>query len=178
MRAMPHRGFTLIELLVALAILAFLLVLAAPSYVVWVADSQIRSGADLVAGGLRYAQAEAIRRNAQVQVVIDPTMGIGGWRAELVSDGSLLQEGHFEEAARAQFAVTPVGNTIVTFTGLGFVAPQNNDATAPFDTVQITHSAANSRTLRVLVGGTRTGVKICDPAWAPPDPKACPPLGG
>ena len=40
------RGFTLIELMVALAIAVLLLVLAAPGYATWVADQQIRAGAE------------------------------------------------------------------------------------------------------------------------------------
>lgn len=179
MRTSLPRGFTMVELVVALAILGLLLVMAVPEYTRWVADAQIRGAADNFAGGLRYAQNEAIKRNEQVQVVVDPTTGTGSWRAQLVSDGSLLQTGNVMEGAnRATFVVTPAGNTIVTFTGLGLVAAQNNDASAPFDTIQIGHPVPNTRTLRVLVGGTRTGIKICDPAWAPPDPKACPPLGG
>ena len=51
MTAWLHRGFTLIELLVALAIAGILLLLAMPGYTQWVADNEIRTGAQSVAAG-------------------------------------------------------------------------------------------------------------------------------
>jgi type IV fimbrial biogenesis protein FimT len=171
----PSHGFTLIEILVALAIAAILMVLAAPGYAVWIGDSQIRAGAETVAAGLRFAMGEAIKRNEQVEIVLDSTTKTGGWVAQLVSDGSTLQSGFFVEGAdRVQVTATPAGNTKVTFNALGQVAATNADGTDPFDTVDVTVSVTGSRPLRVLVGGGRTGIKICDPAWAAPDPKGCP----
>jgi len=168
-------GFTLIEILVALAIAVILMLLAAPGYAVWIADGQVRAGAESVAAGLRYAMGEAIKRNEPVQLVLDGTTKTGGWEAQLVSDKSTLQSGFFAEGAdRVQFATTPAGNTMVTFTALGQVATANADGSDPFDTVDVTLAVTGSRPLRVLVGGGRTGIKICDPAWAPPDPKGCP----
>ena len=99
MRLHLQSGVTLIELLVALAIAALLVSLAIPSYTLWISDAQIRSAAESVAGGLRYAQGEAIKRNSQVEFVIDPTTGTGGWLARLVADGSTLQAGPFAEGA-------------------------------------------------------------------------------
>jgi len=180
MLAARLRGFTLIELMVALAILAFLLVLAAPQYVVWVADNQVRAASDLFAGGLRYAQGEAVKRNEQVQLVVDPTTATGGWQAILVSDGSVLQVGVLAEGAdKIQVIPAPVGTTTITFTGMGFPAPTNPDASAPFEILNLTRpGVAGARALRILVGGGRTGIKICDPAWPASDPKGCPPVGG
>jgi type IV fimbrial biogenesis protein FimT len=171
----PSHGFTLIEILVALAIAVILMVLAAPGYAVWIGDSQIRAGAETVAAGLRFAMGEAIKRNEQVEIVLDSTTKTGGWVAQLVSDGSTLQSGFFVEGAdRVQVTATPAGNTKVTFNALGQVAATNADGTDPFDTVDVTVSVTGSRPLRVLVGGDRAGIKICDPAWAAPDPKGCP----
>jgi type IV fimbrial biogenesis protein FimT len=180
-RLARRAGFTIVEMLVALAIAAFLLVLSMPMYTVWLADSQIHGGAEAVAAGLRQAQAEAIRRNEPVQLVFDRTTKTGGWRAELVSDGSTLQSGLFLEGAdRATFAPTPAGNTTVTFSGLGVIVAANADGSAPFASVDVSIPAvAGSRALRVLVGdpGIPAGsarIKICDPAWPATDPKGCP----
>ena len=52
-------GFTLIELMIGLAIAGLLLVLAMPSYSVWIADGQIRNAAESIASGMRYAQSQA-----------------------------------------------------------------------------------------------------------------------
>ncbi len=170
-------GFTLIELMVSLSIAALLIVLATPSYSVWLADSQIRAGAQTVAGGLRFAQAEAIKRNENVQLVLDSTTKSGGWTAQLVSaKAPALQTGLFQEGAdRAQFTTTPAGDNTVTFNGLGQIAPINEDGSAPFVRVDVEiPSVSDSRDLRVLVGNGLTGIKICDPKWPSTDPKGCP----
>jgi type IV fimbrial biogenesis protein FimT len=185
-------GFTLIELMVALAIGALLLMLALPGYTLWIADGQIRNAAESIVGGLRYAQGEAIKRNSLVEFEIDPTTGTGGWIVRLVSDKSMLQRGRFSEGADKTSFVTidtalAVGTaTFVTFTGLGFIDAVNYDvnsvpnASPVLAQVQVAPSVAlaGTRNLNVLVGGTRTGIKICDPAWPSTDPKGCPALGG
>jgi type IV fimbrial biogenesis protein FimT len=171
------RGFTLIELMIGLAIAALLLVLAMPGYSLWIADNQIRNAAESIAGGLRYAQGEAIKQNSQVEFVLDPTTGKGGWLVRLVSDGSTLQSGVFAEGAdRTTLTPLPAATTTVTFTGLGSIAAINADASGPLTQVQVTSASgvAGARDLNVLVGGNRTGVKICDPKWPATDPKGCP----
>lgn len=62
----PLRGFSLVELVVAIALLALLLGLAAPSFATWTRNAQVRSVGDALQSGLRQAQAEAVRRNRQV----------------------------------------------------------------------------------------------------------------
>ncbi len=171
-------GFTLIELMIALAIAALLAVLAMPGYSVWIADNQIRNAAESIASGMRYAQAEAIKQNSQVEFVLDPTPGTGGWVARLVAAPvPPLQGGTFREGAdRATLAPLPAGTTTVTFTGLGTVALANADASAPLTQVQVASATvATARNLNVLVGNNRTGIKICDPKWPANDPKGCPP---
>jgi type IV fimbrial biogenesis protein FimT len=178
---MRARGFTLIELMVALAIASMLLLMAAPLYTQWVADNQISNGAQSIADGLRIAQTEAVKRNVQIEFVLDGTAGSGGWAVQPVG-GPAIRDGHFSEGAdRAQFAIGPAGLTTVTFTGIGTIQRPNADGSEPFDTVDVTSSVAGTRSLRVLVGGpaagARTGIKVCDPAWNaidPTDPKACP----
>lgn len=175
------RGFSLIELLIALVIAVVLLVLAAPSYGVWVADSRIRAAADSLAGGLRLAQAEAVKRNEDVEFILDPTTNTGGWTLNVVATPATpMQSGTFSEGAGlTQFTVAPAGNTKVTFTGLGTIRANNADASTPFEQVTIGPSTGitGTRDLRVLVGAGRTGIKICDPRWTvinADDPKACP----
>ncbi len=123
MNPVMHRGFTLIELLVSMAIAVILLVLAAPGYGVWVADSEVQNAAQSLATGLRYAQSEAVKRNEKVQLVVDKTTGTGGWSAQL-PDGTVLQEGKFAEgSARMTVVPAPAGLDTVTFTGLGQIDP-------------------------------------------------------
>ena len=184
MRPRCRRGFTLIELMVALAIAVILLVLAAPAYVRWLADAETSSAASSVADGLRTAQAEAVKRNAIVEFVLDPTSGSGGWQAQLQGTTTALGEARFASGSyQSTIAVLPVGATIVTFSPLGRIwtddgtpTGKNLDGSAPLTQVDISN-AAGTRPLRVVLGGIAGGVKICDPAWTaidPNDPKACP----
>lgn len=177
MRQSP--GFTLIELMVALAIAVILLILAAPGYTTWLADSQVRAAAESVASGLRIAMAEAIKRNEQVEFVLTPTTGTGGWVVQAAGGGTVYQTAGFAEGSdRVAVTVAPATLTTVTFNGLGQIVTPNADASNPFERVDFAISGQSSRDLRVLVGGGRTGVKICDPAWPATDPKGCPAVGG
>ena len=176
MLARLRRGFTLIELLVAMAIGVILLMLAVPGYVTWMADQEIHNAAQSVSGGLQQAMAEAIKRNENVQFVLDKTTNTGGWSVQLASDSSVLQEGAFVEgAARVVFTPAPTAKlTTVTFSGVGQIEAKNADGSDPFDTVDVTSSVSNTRPLRILVGGGRSGVKICDPKYPGTDPMGCP----
>lgn len=171
-------GFSLIELLIGLAIAALLMVLALPSYSVWIADAQIRNAAESIASGMRYAQGEALKRNSQVAFVLDPTTGTGGWTVQWVTDPTLptLQVGTFREGAnKTTLTAVPAAARTVTFTGLGQLGT-NADGTVPITSVQVLSSTgiAGTRNLNVMVGNNRTGIKICDPKWPATDPKGCP----
>jgi len=178
-----HLGFTFIELMMGLAIAAILLVLAAPNYTIWIADNQIRSGAESVASGLRYGQAEAIRQNLPMEFVLDPTTATGSWLVRPVG-GATIQKGVFAEGAdRVTFTPTPAAAVMVSFSALGGISPTNADASAVLTQVQVKSPIAGSRQLNVLIGGgasgvagqgSRTGIKICDPKWPATDPKGCP----
>ena len=162
---MRHRGFSLIELMIGLALAVILILLAAPNYATWTADAQIRNGTESIAAGLRFAHAEAIKRNAPVEFILDPTTGSGGWRVNVVGVGDVQTASFGEAAERVTYTVTPGGATTVTFTGMGSVAP-NADTSATLTEVAATHSGTvtDTRPLTVLVGGGRSGIKICDPA--------------
>jgi len=172
MTAMRARGFTLIELMIALVIVSLLLVLAGPQYAKWMADNQIINGADSVANGLRTAMAEAVKQNASIEFVITPA---SGWVVQPAGGGTAIQTAGFNEGAdRVTVTVTPNGLNTVTFSPFGQVAAANADGSAPFTQVDVASSLSDTRALRVLIGGGRTGIKICDPAWPATDPKGCP----
>lgn len=180
MRQRLRRGFTLIELLVAMAIAVILLVLAVPGYVTWMGDQEILNAAQSVSGGLQTALGEAIKRNENVEFVLDKTTGTGGWTVQRASDASVVQKGAFVEGAnRVVFAPGPATKlTTLTFTGVGQVASKNGDGSDPFDSINITSGVTGTRPLTVLapsVSKGRSGVKICDPKFPSTDPKGCPP---
>jgi len=177
-KARATAGFSLIELLMGLAIGAILLLLAMPGYVQWIADTQVRNGAESVAAGLRDAMTRAIRENTRVEFNIDTTTKTGGWSVRYPGQAALTSASFNEGDDRAVFAATPGGSATVTFTGLGVIPPANLDGTAPFESIDITNPSS-TMTLRVLVPvntatGRRSGIKICDTRWPASDPKGCP----
>jgi type IV fimbrial biogenesis protein FimT len=183
-------GFSLIELLLTITIAAIILVMAVPSYAIWIADLQISAAANSIANGLRYARSEAIKRNAPVKFVLDPTTATGGWIVS-APNGSIAQRASFSEgSAMVGFSTSggkdggPAaagGSTVVTFTGLGMILQADPDPRATMTGVDVTHttlSKVDTRWLTVLVGAGRADIKVCDPKWTvinPLDPKACPP---
>ncbi|MDP1647410.1 MAG: GspH/FimT family pseudopilin [Rubrivivax sp.] len=66
MTSLRRRGFTLVELMIAIALLALLMALAAPSFSTWIRNAQVRTMSQNLATGMRVAQSEAVRRNRQV----------------------------------------------------------------------------------------------------------------
>ena len=173
-RVRPVRGFTLIELVIAMAIAALLTMLALPMLTNWIADNQIQVGAESISSGLRAAMAAAVNRNENVEFVLDPTTGTGGWSVWTVADrATTIQAGVFTEGApRDVFTVTPAGATTVTFNGIAQIVNPNADGTVPLTRVRVTiPSVAGSRPLEVWIAGQR--IKMCDPAFVAPDPKGC-----
>ena len=174
------RGVTLIELLISVALGFILIMLAVPAYNTWTADAEVSSAASSIADGLRRAGAEAIKRNTGVEFVVAPAVG---WQARLAAippalpgTGTVFAEGRFAEGAK-RVAVTPDnGTTTVTFNALGGITqPNATDGSNPIAFVDLDIPGVAKRPLRVLVGVTHNGIKICDPKFAwPADPKGCP----
>ena len=83
------RGFTLIELMVVLAILAIVLVIAAPSFANFILAQRIKAASSDIVASLAYARSEAIKQNGSV--TITPTSGnwASGWT--ITSSSGVLQ---------------------------------------------------------------------------------------
>lgn len=72
-----EHGFTLIELFIALAILAVILSMAAPSFGDFIRSNRLKTAAFDLVVSLNYARSEAIKRNGDASV----TPAAGGWDA-------------------------------------------------------------------------------------------------
>ncbi len=183
------RGFTLIELMIAVVIFAFLILLAAPMYSDFIANSRIRNAGEALFNGVRSTQAEAVRRNTPAWFVLDPAVGYKVYATNpndgLADDGS--DAAHpwavipfvFADQGAANVTVTPGGGlTTVTFDGLGrIVTPNTVNGTAPLTQIDITNTNVSSpHNLRVAITalGSGGGTKLCDPAMASTDPAGCP----
>ena len=177
------RGMTLIELMIGLAIAAILLLLAAPSYRDFIANTNVRNAAENTVAGLRRANAEAVKRNAPVRFSL---VG-GGWSVDEVdpADGSVenaIESYKFSEGAAKASIDSLGGGTAITFNGLGRVLPANYDGAPLISDLQFsTAMVASPRILHVVVGNDKsaTGIRFCtnNPTLRtehPDDPSLCP----
>ena len=90
---MQQRGFTLIELLLGLIVSGILVNLAVPSFKSLLESQQRYSAAQSLAGGLRYARAEAVARNRPVVIHALEDDWSMGWRVIVDVSG----RGHLDD---------------------------------------------------------------------------------
>ncbi len=165
-------GFTLIELMVAIAIAAFLLLLASPSISDFLVNSRIRGTADSIANGIRQARMEAVKRNQPMQFVL----GAGIWTIQDPAGPTVVHTEPLIEATGVTATAAPAGATTITYSSLGQYMNPNPDATAPIQLLDFTSSStANPHALRVVADPSLgVGLRMCDPRFALPDPMGCP----
>lgn len=165
-------GFSLIELAIGLLLISIVTVLAAPAYNVWVQNARIRNGAEGVLNGFQLARAEAVRRNASVQLVFDTG---AAWTITAVANGTEIQK-RADTAGSTTVSVTisPGGADRITFNGMGWLAANDDGSPAitQIDVASALLSGDEIRPLRVTVGAGGI-MKMCDPAVTAGDPRAC-----
>jgi len=169
------RGFSLIELLIGLALIGILSVMAVPAYQFWIRNVQIRNAAEGVLNGLQLARAEAVRRNALVQLIFTTATG-SGWTISTVVGGTEIQARSANEGSEsALVTITPLGANTITFNGMGWLATNfdGSERITRIDVTSATMVGTEIRALRVIVGAGGV-MKMCDPAVAAGDPRACP----
>jgi len=84
-------GFTLIELMIAIAIVAILLTVAAPSFSQAIANHRVKAAATDIHMSLLKARSEATLRNTNVTITPDG----GGWAVGwIVARGAVVIENH------------------------------------------------------------------------------------
>jgi type IV fimbrial biogenesis protein FimT len=79
------KAFTLVELMVAVAVLAIVLGIAAPSFLEMLRQNTLRGQANELLGVMHYARTEAIKRRVNVTVNLTPGTG---WKAEVIQPGT------------------------------------------------------------------------------------------
>lgn len=180
-----HSGVTLIELITGMAVLLVLMALAAPSYNQWLENSRVRTLAESIQQGLQLARAEAVKRNTQVQFVMEDDLS---WYIGCVvpndddddDDGrpdcpAEIQTKSSKEAFANSTTVTftPGDTSIAIFSGFGRVAKA--PAAASFEQIELSTTALEEgqrRDLRVILGAGGS-VRMCDPALPVTDARAC-----
>jgi type IV fimbrial biogenesis protein FimT len=138
-----QNGVSLIELLIAIAVLAVMLGLAAPTLSQFIQNTQLRSAAESLVAGLSFAKAEAVRRNTNVRfqlfdsltsscsasangtswvVSLDAAEGqCDSAAAETAAPRILQRRSGAEGTANVDVVASggPSGNSLVVFNGLG-----------------------------------------------------------
>jgi type IV fimbrial biogenesis protein FimT len=182
MIAMP-RGFTIIEIGISLVVMGILLALGLPSFVTWIQNTQIRTGAEGVLNGIQLARAEAVRRNLTTQVVLTEaglSPATTGWTVRVVNGGEVVQTRSANEGSpNAQLVMTPANGTTLTFNGMGRVIanPDLSPIVSQMDVVnpgggtcEVDGGTMRCLSIRIGLGGN---VRMCDPKVAAGDPRGC-----
>jgi type IV fimbrial biogenesis protein FimT len=137
MLSLPHtrsRGLTLVELIVVMAIIAMVMMMAAPSFSVWITNSRIRTTADSVMAGLQAAKTEAVSRNARVRFQLTSSL----------DNGCVVST----NAANWVISLDPNANA-TEVEGQCATAPSESPAASPF-ILQTRPAAAGSGTTSVV----------------------------
>ena len=168
------RGFTLIELMVVVTVLALLALLAAPMYQTFVANTQIRSASESIMHGLRLAQAEAVKRNGNVEFALEASTG---WTITDLSDNSVIARSTWADGA-PKAVVSAQSLSKVQYDGLGRLRLAGKrptvDDPVPVFNVSTSMSNADQRLLRIVVDIRGGGARMCDPKLPGDDPGGCP----
>ncbi|HTY02511.1 MAG TPA: GspH/FimT family pseudopilin [Rhodocyclaceae bacterium] len=162
----PSRGFTLVELMVTIAILAVLMALGAPQFKAWLQNTQVRTATESIQNGLQLARAEAVRRNCNVEFVVNADTS---WSvtAKPPSGDVPVQSRTANEGSSSSVTAALTGSTKATFDGLGRVVNAG-----PLTAVTVTSSVTSqSMTVEVGTGGQ---IRLCNPLVTDTtDPRKC-----
>lgn len=183
-----EKGFSLVELLIGITILALLLMLALPSYNIWIANARVRTATLSMLNGLQLAKSEAIRRNMPVFFQLTSASNLSDWTVGCVTvlfappvdcPAAIQRYASVEGTQNAAITITDAaGNTgttnIVTFNSFGW--PMSPDPTGAIPIAQINATstvlaAPDARPLRLTVSPAGL-LRMCDPALPSPPTNA------
>lgn len=197
--ARAQRGMTLIELMVGVTLMGLLLMLAMPSFTTSMQNRQIRSAAEAIQNGMTLARSEALRRNRTVRFQVAAG---GGWQVgcDPVDNTVVNGEENCPAVLQTRNAADGSANAVVANVQL---QADGTEAGAPIFDGTLRFTALGRVTTDTLPGGHRAvfrvtnpsggacqavggemrcldvvatsagQVRMCDPAAAAGDPRAC-----
>lgn len=150
-----EQGFSLIELMVTVAILAILLMIAAPSFTETIRNNRANALANNFVTSFQYTRSEAIKRNQRVTICPGRSGDCGtdwseGWRAQITTGGGT-------EVLKTwpplddNMTITGANNTI-TFNASGLLT----SAAGAFTLAPSTCVGNNKRTIEITITGRST----------------------
>lgn len=183
----PQKGVSLIELMIGIAVVGILLLIALPSFGLWIQNTQNRTAAESILNGLQLARMEAVRHNANVRFALTDASGLSSWTIGCVVptadcpaaiQARTWAEGTANARAGADSAVPPTplpanyyGTALaaaaglpngVTFDGMGRIpAPNLNLDISRVDITNARQADARRYVVTVSSDGI---VRMCDPA--------------
>lgn len=153
-RAMPQRttvaGFTLVEMLITVAVLGILAGMAIPTFREFIAGQRVRTATSDLYSSIIFARSEAMKRNAQVNIVRAGGAGTAwenGWTVQLASTGTVLQQ---QDAINS---ITIVGPAAGTVSYLWSGRPAAASSGASFTSSSETVSGITARCISVELSG-------------------------
>lgn len=192
-----QRGFNLIEAVVTVSVLGILIAAAVPGMGDWIRATHVRNVAETTQNGLQKARTEAMKRNKVVTFwLVSPANAVKPDNTCALSPASAAWVISLDDPA-GKCATDPSsttlprivetygpgqaanGVTVSALDGAGAAASSisfngfGQRVGAGVARIDITHDSGPSvRPLRIQVSSSG-GVRMCDPAVAAPDPRAC-----
>lgn len=188
-----QRGFSIVELMIAMAVAVIVLAIGAPSFSLYLQNTQIKNAAEITMAGINLARAEAVRRNMSVRFQLVSTLTNTctlsnlslNWVVSLgnptslcatapadpsdanlptATDPKIVQKQSGTEGMRNVTIATTGGNTLV-FSGLGRVTGAGITQVDFSNIAGACEHAATPGPMRCLRIMVTTGglVKMCDP---------------
>jgi type IV fimbrial biogenesis protein FimT len=189
-----NSGFTIVELLVALSVLSIMLAYGVPEFSAGLANSKVRTAAESVKAGLRYAQVEALQRSMSTELVLTTSAPVDSnvnasssvsarnWLVRVRPDPlrgvpqAVFLRGSADENASAAMMQNQTGGLSVVFQPNGRVAQGVGATTSALAAPFVVSITAPGTTRPLCVFASPTGsIKVCDPKLSIGDSRACVP---